>query len=83
MIYHFQQTKITKIMRIRKEVKKIIHQNIEEYALKVNKSSSTIKRWLYVDNKQFRKRKHTQILSKVIGLTEDQIFESEANEPTE
>ena len=53
MIYHFQQTKITKIMRIRKEVKKIIHQNIEEYALKVNKSSSTIKRWLYVDNKTY------------------------------
>ena len=71
---------VKKIMRIRKEVKKIIHQNIEEYALKVNKSSSTIKRWLYVDNKQFRKRKHTQILSKIIGLTEDQIFEPEDNE---
>jgi|GEM_PF-3660560 hypothetical protein len=28
-------------MRIKQEVKKIIHQNIEEYALKVNKSSST------------------------------------------
>ena len=70
-------------MRIKQEVKKIIHQNIEEYALKVNKSSSTVKRWLYTDNKQFRKRKHAQILSKVIGLTEDQIFESESNEPTE
>lgn len=58
-------------MRIKQEVKKIIHQNIEEYALKVNKSSSTVKRWLYTDNKQFRKRKHAQILSKVIGLTED------------
>nr|DAS14864.1 MAG TPA: LAMBDA REPRESSOR (TRIPLE MUTANT)/DNA COMPLEX-DNA COMPLEX, DOUBLE HELIX, TRANSCRIPTION-DNA.1A [Caudoviricetes sp.] len=67
-------------MRIKQEVKKIIHQNIEEYALKVNKSSSTVKRWLYTDNKQFRKRKHAQILSKVIGLTEDQIFESESNE---
>lgn len=70
-------------MRIKQEVKKIIHQNIEEYALKVNKSSSTVKRWLYTDNKQFRKRKHAQILSKVIGLTEDQIFEQEANEPIE
>lgn len=69
-------------MRIKQEVKKIIHQNIEEYALKVNKSSSTVKRWLYTDNKQFRKRKHAQILSKVIGLTEDQIFEPEENEPT-
>lgn len=67
-------------MRIKQEVKKIIHQNIEEYALKVNKSSSTVKRWLYTDNKQFRKRKHAQILSKVIGLTEDQIFEPEDNE---
>ena len=67
-------------MRIKQEVKKIIHQNIEEYALKINKSSSTVKRWLYTDNKQFRKRKHAQILSKVIGLTEDQIFESESNE---
>jgi hypothetical protein len=67
-------------MRIKQEVKKIIHQNIEEYALKVNKSSSTVKRWLYTDNKQFRKRKHAQILSKVIGLTEDQIFEPENNE---
>jgi hypothetical protein len=67
-------------MRIKQEVKKIIHQNIEEYALKVNKSSSTVKRWLYTDNKQFRKRKHAQILSKVIGLTEDQIFEPEENE---
>lgn len=65
-------------MRIKQEVKRIIHQNIEEYALKVNKSSSTVKRWLYTDNKQFRKRKHAQILSKVIGLTEDQIFESES-----
>ena len=70
-------------MRIKQEVKKIIHQNIEEYALKVNKSSSTVKRWLYTDNKQFRKRKHAQILSKVIGLKEDQIFEPEENEPTE
>jgi hypothetical protein len=69
-------------MRIKQEVKKIIHQNIEEYALKVNKSSSTVKRWLYTDNKQFRKRKHAQILSKVIGLKEDQIFEPEENEPT-
>ena len=69
-------------MRIKQEVKKIIHQNIEEYALKVNKSSSTVKRWLYTDNKQFRKRKHAQILSKVIGLKEDQIFEPEDNEPT-
>ena len=69
-------------MRIKQEVKKIIHQNIEEYDLKVNKSSSTVKRWLYTDNKQFRKRKHAQILSKVIGLTEDQIFEPEENEPT-
>ena len=67
-------------MRIKQEVKKIIHQNIEEYALKINKSSSTVKRWLYTDNKQFRKRKHAQILSKVIGLTEDQIFEPENNE---
>ena len=67
-------------MRIKQEVKKIIHQNIEEYALKVNKSSSTVKRWLYTDNKQFKKRKHAQILSKVIGLTEDQIFEPEENE---
>ena len=67
-------------MRIKQEVKKIIHQNIEEYALKVNKSSSTVKRWLYTDNKQFRKRKHAQILSKVIGLKEDQIFEPEENE---
>ena len=39
-------------MRIKQEVKKIIHQNIEEYALKVNKSSSTVKRWLYTDNVQ-------------------------------
>lgn len=62
-------------MKVREESKKIIHQNIEKYALRINKSSSTIKRWLYQDNKQFNKEKHITELIKVTGLTKEQLFE--------
>lgn len=62
-------------MTIKEEAKKNISNAVANIARELDKSPSTIYRWIYQTPHLLRKRNHLKAVKKHTGLTEDEIFE--------